>query len=96
MALHREAPISAMTDMESAPTPVVHDPTQPSAALDDRACREILEEAAALLKQVLTILGNPIFERHRSPSSFRLARAHALTLLDHLAGMADSPPLSSR
>jgi hypothetical protein len=47
-----------------------------------------LREVHRLLTHVVTILNAPIFEKDaRAALSFRLARAHALTLLDHLARM---------
>jgi hypothetical protein len=50
-----------------------------------------------MLMQVVSILNDPICEKHSSPGwSFKLARAHALTLLDHLATMTDSPRQSSK
>jgi hypothetical protein len=48
-----------------------------------------------LLMQVLSILNEPICaKRSTAAGSFRLARGHALTSLDHLTSMADSPPVS--
>jgi hypothetical protein len=51
-----------------------------------------LREAQRLLTRVLGILNDPISEKHSSTAlSLRLARAHALTLSDHLIRMLDSP-----
>jgi len=61
--------------------------------LDDRASKEALKEAERVLMQVLFILNNPICENRANASwSLKLARAHALTLLDHLAAMVNSQP----
>jgi hypothetical protein len=49
----------------------------------------LVEEARKLVTQVVILLNDPIHEQHPS-LSFRMARAHALTLLDHLETMADS------
>lgn len=66
-----------------------------SAMLDDHRAQEAVQNAQRLLVQIVTILNGPICENHRSAHwSLRLARAHALTLLDHLARMADSPSVS--
>jgi hypothetical protein len=72
------------------PTAHLHRTEEPSAALEDISARAILKEAQDLLMQVLSILNDPICEKHPSAGwSFKLARAHALTLLDHLARMMD-------
>jgi hypothetical protein len=48
-----------------------------------------VKEAQDLVRQVVRILNDPICEQHAS-LALRMARAHALTLLDHLAEMADA------
>jgi hypothetical protein len=94
MVPHPEGLIFESTDVESAPTTAVHGRTKKrSAALDDLSSQEALKEAQKLLMQVLRILNDPICEKHSSRGAWSctLARAHALTLLDHLARMVDSP-----
>ena len=92
MALHFEAPILGVRDVERSPVPALEPQTEErSAALDDRSPQEVLKEAQRLLMQVLCILTDPICaKRSTAAGSFRLARGHALTLLDHLTSMADS------
>ena len=88
-----ETRILEAADLENAPTGV-HQNRAPkrSAALHNLSSREMLKDAQKLLLQVLSILEDPICENHPSSAwSFRLARAHALTLLDHLARMSESP-----
>jgi hypothetical protein len=72
--------------MESVHPPAVHNPIeQRSAVLADPSSEEVLKEAGKLLVQILSILDSPVCETSSSARSFRMARAHALTLLDHLA-----------
>jgi hypothetical protein len=93
MVPHPEALILEAADVESAPLPAVQRrPEERSGTLDDLSSQEVLREAQELLMQVLSLLNDPICENHASATwSFRLARAHALTLLDHLARMTSSP-----
>jgi hypothetical protein len=79
-----DGPISEATDVESVRISAVHRRneerrTQP----DDPSIRASVEEAHRLVTQVVCILSDPICEQHPS-LALRLARAHALTLLDHL------------
>ena len=60
-----------------------------SVTLDDRSSQKILVEAQNLLHQIITILHDPSCEGSGAARSFALARAHARTLLDHLARMSD-------
>ena len=96
MAPQFEAPILDAREVERSPIPeLVPQTEERSAALDDRSPREVLKEAQKLLMQVLCILNDPICaKRSTATASFRLARGHALTLLDHLKSMADSPSVS--
>ena len=95
MPLHFEAPILVAKDVEGSPIPALEPQTEErSAALDGRSPQEVLKEAKRLLMQVLCILNDPICaKRSTAAGSFRLARGHALTLLDHLTSMADSSPV---
>jgi hypothetical protein len=92
MAPHREALTLEAMDVESAPPLAAHHwPEKRSAELEDLRSRDLLKEAHQLLLQILTILNDPTCRKHSSASwSLRLARAHALTLLDHLARMVES------
>ena len=96
MAPHVEAPILEARNAEGSPIPAREPQTEERlAALDDRSSQEVLKEAQRLLMQVLSILNDPICtKRSTAAGSFRLARGHALTLLDHLTSMADSPSIS--
>jgi len=96
MAPHVEAPILEARNAEGSPIPALEPQTEERlAALDDRSSQEVLKEAQRLLMQVLSILNDPICtKRSTAAGSFRLARGHALTLLDYLTSMADSPPVS--
>jgi|SRR6185503_12952127 len=96
MALHLEAPILGARDVESSPIPALEPQIdERSAALDDRSPQEVVKEARRLLMQVLCILNDPICaKRSTAAGALRLARGHALTLLDHLTSMADSPSFS--
>ena len=96
MALQFAAPILLARDVEGSPIPAPEPPTEErSAALDERSPQEVLKEAQRLLMQVLCILSDPICAKGPTAvGSFRLARGHALTLLDHLTSMADSSPVS--
>jgi hypothetical protein len=87
-----EGQIVEATGVESVPTPALHHRVEKrSASLGGRSSQEVLKEAQQLLVQVLRILSDPVCEEPSSAAwSFRLARAHALTLLDHLARMLDS------
>jgi hypothetical protein len=72
------------TDAESAPVTAVHlrneeRRTHP----DELSIRASVEEVHRLVTQVVCILSGPTCEQHPS-MALRLARAHALTLLDHL------------
>jgi len=96
MARHFEAPILGASDVEGSPIPALEPLIdERSAALDDRSPQEVLKEAQRLLMQVLCILSDPICaKRSTAAGGFRLARGHALTLLDHLTSMAESPSVS--
>jgi len=96
MAVHFEAPTLEATDVERSPIRALEPHTEErSTALDDRSPQEVLKEAQRLLMQVLSILNDPICaQRSTAAGSFRLARGQALTLLDHLTSMADSPSVS--
>jgi hypothetical protein len=51
----------------------------------------VLEEARELLLRVLSTLDDPVWEKHSiAGQPIGLARAQALTLLDHLVRIADS------
>jgi hypothetical protein len=77
------------SDVESALRPTALQRIEKrSVASDELSPEELLREVHRLLTHVVTILNAPIFEKDaRAALSFRLARAHALTLLDHLARM---------
>jgi hypothetical protein len=62
-----------------------------SVVLDDPSCEQVLKEARKHLVEILNILDNPACETSGAAWSFRLARAHALTLLDHLSRIEESP-----
>ena len=98
MAPHFEAPLLEVRDVERSPIPALEPQTdERSAALDDRSSQEVLKEAQRLLMQILSILNDPICtKRSTAAGSFRLARGHALTLLDHLKSMAPSTPRQRR
>ena len=81
MALDREARSSGFLD-ESGPR---------STPRDDPSVRELLQETLKLVRQVVDMLNDPICEKHSRSASFRLARAHTLTLLDHLTRISESP-----
>ena len=97
MALHVEAPVLGARDGERSPISALEPQAEErSAALDDRSPQEVLKEAQRLLTQVLCILNDPICaKRSTAAGAFRLARGHALTLLDHLTSMADSPSVAA-
>jgi len=78
MELHPEAPILEAMEVKSV-------------ALADLSSREVLKEARKLLLEILNTLDDPSCEGSSAAWSFRLARAHARTLLDQLTRMADSP-----
>ena len=89
MVRHPEAVLNA--DHIGAAAPVRHPMGKPSAKVVDASAQAVLKEAQELLTQVLSILSAPNFEEPASAAwSFRLARAHALTLVDQLARIADS------
>ena len=88
MVLHAERPILE-ADVESPPITVVHRSEKRRSAVGDLSSQNLVKEAHKLLTQVVSILNDPVHEQHPT-LSFRLARAHALTLLDHLETMADS------
>jgi hypothetical protein len=91
MASRPEARISLAADAESAPTRAVLDRTEPrSTPRADPSARELLEDVQDLLRQIVNMLNDPICDEHARGASFRLARAHALTLLDHLAAISES------
>jgi hypothetical protein len=96
VVLYFEAPILGARDVERTPIPALEPQSdERSAAPDDRAAQEVLKEAQRLLMQVLSILNDPICaKRSTAAGAFRLARGHALTLLDHLTSMADSSSVS--
>jgi hypothetical protein len=77
------------TEVESAPITAVLRREKRRPAVDDLSSEVLVKEAQELVSQVVSILDDPAHEQ-RSSLSFRLARAHALTLLDHLETMADS------
>jgi hypothetical protein len=95
MLLRAERQVSDAANVEGArSTAFLHRTEDRTAAFSPQA---MLKEAQELLMQVLVILNDPSWERHSSADwSFKLARAHALTLLDHFARMAEpqksSPP----
>jgi hypothetical protein len=92
MALPPEARLSGSAGADSTSIPAVLDGTAPRSTLrDDLSVRELLEEMQALVRQIVDMLNDPICEKHSRSASFRLARAHALTLLDHLKAMSESP-----
>ena len=62
-------------------------------AVDAPSPMELVKEAQDLVRQVVRILNDPICEQHSS-LTLRMARAHALTLLDHLAELMDAPTSS--
>ena len=77
-------PRSEATNSESAPITAVHRRTEERRTNhDDLPIRASVEEAHQLVKQVVCALNEPICEQHSS-LALRMARAHALTLLDHL------------
>jgi hypothetical protein len=84
-----ERPTLEATEVESAPSTAVLRREKRRSAVDDLSSEELVKEALKLVTRVVRILDDPVHEQ-RSSMSFRLARAHALTLLDHLATMADS------
>ena len=75
--------------MESPPITGVHRSEKRRSAVGNLSSQELVKEAHQLVAQVVSILNDPIHEQDAS-LPFRLARAHALTLLDHLETMADS------
>ena len=87
MVLHAERPILE-ADVESPPI-TAHRSEKRRSAVGDLSSQDLVKEAHKLLTQVVSILNDPVHEQHPN-LSFRLARAHALTLLDHLETMADS------
>jgi hypothetical protein len=97
MAARSEGLICEATDVEGAPTSAAHQRTEKrSAAPDDLPSQEVLRRAQALLMQVLSILNDPSCEcPSRAVWSFKLARAHALTLFDHLERIAESVEVSA-
>ena len=62
---------------------------KPPAPFDDSSARVVLKEAKGLLLQILTVLSDPSCNSSSAARSFGLARAHARTLLDHLARVTD-------
>jgi hypothetical protein len=78
------SPIVEATDAESVPITAVHRRNEERRTLpDDLSIRASVEEAHRLVTQVVCTLSAPTCEQHPS-MALRLARAHALTLLDHL------------
>jgi hypothetical protein len=71
------------------PSVVIHSAENRPASLDGPSSEEVLKEARKLLVEIVTILDSPNCESSGAARSFRLARAHALTLLDHLSRMED-------
>jgi hypothetical protein len=87
MVFHPERPILE-ADVESPPITAVHQSEKRRSAVGDLSSQELVKEAHRLLTHVVSLLNDPTHEEHPS-LSFRMARAHALTLLDHLERMAD-------
>jgi hypothetical protein len=79
-----DGPALKATKAESAPITAVH-----RTKSEDFSSRESVKEVHRLVSQVVSALNDPVFEQHAS-LSLRMARAHALTLLDHLEKMVDS------
>jgi len=73
----------------SSSSTILSQTEEASVTLDDRSSQEVLVEAQNLLHQIITILHDPSCEGSGAARSFALARAHARTLLDHLARMMD-------
>jgi hypothetical protein len=79
-----DGPILEATDAESVPiTAVRRRNDERRTNPDDLSVRASVEEVHRLVTQVVGILGGPTCEQHPS-LALRLARAHALTLLDHV------------
>jgi hypothetical protein len=95
MVLRAERQVVDAANAEGARSSAfLHRTEERTAAFSPQA---MLKGAQELLMQVLAILNDPSWERYSGTEwSFKLARAHALTLLDHLARMAEpqksSPP----
>ncbi len=89
MVAHSEESMLESTIEEGAPTlapKLLERPTM----IEELSSEDVLREAQRLLHQVLCVLNEPVCERSSNASwSFRMARAHTLTLLDHLARMAE-------
>ena len=93
MQPHPEPLILELMNVE--PAPAAHAPNWNEMglpAIEDRTLQDVLNEAQTLLLQFLSLLDDPICEKHsRTVWRLRLARAHARTLFDHVARMIDSP-----